>query len=82
MAGSKPFQSAGSLTLISIYVSLASQLVGNVAVVFMAREQVTQLSPSAQKLGWCVLAWVSTVAGNLCLTGSAANIIVAEKAAR
>ena len=29
---------------------------------------------------WLILAWVSTVAGNLTLVGSAANIIVCEKA--
>lgn len=29
---------------------------------------------------WTLLAWVSTVAGNLTLVGSAANIIVAEQA--
>ena len=29
---------------------------------------------------WLILAWVSTVAGNLTLIGSAANIIVAEQA--
>lgn len=81
-AGDKPFTTAGSIVLISIYVSIASQLVGNVPVVYMAQNQVSELSPKIQKLGWCIMAWVSTVAGNLTLTGSAANIIVAEKAAR
>jgi hypothetical protein len=82
VAGGRPFQSASSLVLISIYVALSSQLVGNVAVVFMAKDEVRDLPPHVQKFGWCVLAWVSTVAGNLMLTGSAANIIVAEKAVR
>ncbi len=40
VAGGKPFQSASSLILISIYVSLSSQLVGNVAVVYMAKHEV------------------------------------------
>lgn len=31
---------------------------------------------------WLILAWVSTVAGNLTLIGSAANLIVAEQARR
>ncbi len=31
---------------------------------------------------WLILAWVSTVAGNLTLIGSAANVIVAEQARR
>lgn len=30
--------------------------------------------------GWLILAWVSTVAGNLTLIGSAANLIVSEQA--
>lgn len=34
---------------------------------------------SAEK-AWLILAWVSTVAGNLTLVGSAANIIVCEQA--
>jgi len=29
-------------------------------------------------MAWIVLSWVSTIAGNLTLIGSAANIIVAE----
>lgn len=36
---------------------------------------------SASK-AWLILAWVSTVAGNLTLLGSAANIIVSEQARR
>jgi Na+/H+ antiporter NhaD/arsenite permease-like protein len=35
-----------------------------------------------QVFGWLMLAFVSTVAGNFTLVGSAANIIVAEKASR
>ena len=31
---------------------------------------------------WLILAWVSTVAGNLTLVGSAANLIVSEQARR
>lgn len=29
-------------------------------------------------MAWIILSWVSTIAGNLTLIGSAANIIVAE----
>nr|POF05295.1 putative transporter arsb [Quercus suber] len=38
------------------------------------------LSAADEKKAWLVLAWVSTVAGNLSLLGSAANIIVCEQA--
>lgn len=31
---------------------------------------------------WLILAWVSTVAGNLTIVGSAANLIVSEQARR
>lgn len=35
-------------------------------------------STAVQEYAWIIVAWVSTVAGNLTLVGSAANIIVAE----
>jgi len=38
------------------------------------------ISASGEKKAWLVLAWVSTVAGNLSLLGSAANLIVCEQA--
>lgn len=40
------------------------------------------ISPIAEKKAWLILAWVSTVAGNLSLLGSAANLIVCEQARR
>jgi Na+/H+ antiporter NhaD/arsenite permease-like protein len=42
----------------------------------------TAISPSKEKKAWLILAWVSTVAGNLSLLGSAANLIVCEQALR
>jgi Na+/H+ antiporter NhaD/arsenite permease-like protein len=59
-----------------------SQLVGNVPLVYMAANEMDKLPVDTQKFGWVMLAWVSTVAGNFTLCGSAANIIVAEKASR
>lgn len=76
------FQSWSSIAVLSTYIVTASQLVGNVPVVYMARNQVAQLDTKPQILGWLLLAFVSTVAGNLTLVGSAANIIVAEKSRR
>ena len=40
------------------------------------------ISSEEEKKAWLVLAWVSTVAGNLSLLGSAANLIVCEQARR
>lgn len=40
------------------------------------------ISPESEKKAWLILAWVSTVAGNLSLLGSAANLIVCEQARR
>lgn len=40
------------------------------------------ISSAEEKKAWLLLAWVSTVAGNLSLLGSAANLIVCEQARR
>ena len=40
------------------------------------------ISAANEKKAWLILAWVSTVAGNLSLLGSAANLIVCEQARR
>ena len=40
------------------------------------------ISEADEKKAWFILAWVSTVAGNLSLLGSAANLIVCEQARR
>lgn len=40
------------------------------------------ISPANEKKAWLILAWASTVAGNLSLLGSAANLIVCEQARR
>ena len=40
------------------------------------------ISHDSERKAWLILAWVSTVAGNLTLLGSAANLIVCEQARR
>lgn len=40
------------------------------------------ISKEDEKKAWLILAWVSTIAGNLSLLGSAANLIVCEQARR
>jgi Na+/H+ antiporter NhaD/arsenite permease-like protein len=82
IVGRKPFGTASSVICISLFVLIVSQFLGNVAVVQLALPNVEQLTDSQRKYAWALISFVSTVGGNLTITGSAANIIVAEKAAR
>ncbi len=67
------------ITLSAITVIL-SNLISNVPAVLLLKPIIAQLSnPQA---GWLTLAATSTLAGNLTLLGSVANLIVAEIAAR
>jgi Na+/H+ antiporter NhaD/arsenite permease-like protein len=59
--------------------AILSNLVSNVPAVMLLRTVVTSFpDPHA---GWLMLAMASTLAGNLTITGSVANIIVVERAA-
>lgn len=82
IVGPAPFQSFVSVFDISGFVLFASQLVGNVPIIQLAKPNVEGLDADSKRIAWAVLSFVATVGGNLTLTGSAANIIVAEKAAR
>jgi Na+/H+ antiporter NhaD/arsenite permease-like protein len=65
---------------LSIITVVLSNLVSNVPAVLLLRPFVTAMSnPTA---GWLTLAAASTLAGNLTLLGSVANLIVAESAQR
>jgi len=67
---------------IPIFVSstaLLSNVVSNVPAVMLLRTVVPGFPDP--RLGWLALAMASTLAGNLTITGSIANIIVAERAA-
>lgn len=55
-----------------------SNLLSNVPFVLIASHSVPSLSNP--ELFWCLLAFVSTIAGNLTIFGSVANMIVAETA--
>jgi Na+/H+ antiporter NhaD/arsenite permease-like protein len=59
--------------------AVLSNVVSNVPAVMLLRTVVTSF-PDPQA-GWLVLAMASTLAGNLTITGSIANIIVVERAA-
>ena len=61
---------------------ISSQLLGNVAVIQLAKPNVQILEDAQKKYAWAVISFVATVGGNLTITGSAANIIVAEKVRR
>ncbi len=74
--------SVGELSVLglSIITALLSNLVSNVPAVLLLKPIIAQLNnPSA---GWLTLAASSTLAGNLTLLGSVANLIVAESAGR
>lgn len=74
-----PYLRDDALALSLISVTL-SNLVSNVPAVLLLRPAVASLSNPAA--GWLTLAASSTLAGNLTLLGSVANLIVAETAAR
>jgi Na+/H+ antiporter NhaD/arsenite permease-like protein len=69
---------AGSGTGLALATALLSNLISNVPAVLLLRPFVLQSAHPAQ--GWLVLAMASTLAGNLTLMGSVANLIVAEAA--
>jgi Na+/H+ antiporter NhaD/arsenite permease-like protein len=82
IAGDNAFQSSSSMVGICVFVALASQFLGNVAVCQLAKPRIEPLDDDTRRLAWALVSFVSTVAGNLTLTGSAANLIVAEQAMR
>jgi Na+/H+ antiporter NhaD/arsenite permease-like protein len=57
---------------------LGSNIVSNVPLVLVAREWVPSMPDPAWH--WILLAWASTLAGNLTIFGSVANVIVLETA--
>jgi Na+/H+ antiporter NhaD/arsenite permease-like protein len=67
--------SAGAFTGVTVALS---NLVSNVPAVLVLRGWVPHLPDP--RLGWLLLAMVSTLAGNLTLVGSVANLIVVEQA--
>jgi Na+/H+ antiporter NhaD/arsenite permease-like protein len=69
---------AGRLTALSALSVLFSNVFSNVPFVMVAGPLVERL-PEA-RLGWLVLAMSSTLAGNLTIVGSVANMIVLEQA--
>jgi Na+/H+ antiporter NhaD/arsenite permease-like protein len=73
----KPLAFAGTAPL-AIVTLLLSNLISNVPAVLLFRPLVPQFADPTQ--AWLTLAAASTLAGNLTLIGSVANLIVAEQA--
>ncbi|KAK9039846.1 hypothetical protein V6N11_015032 [Hibiscus sabdariffa] len=74
------------LAVLALVILVLSNLVSNVPTVLLLGARMAAsaalISPAFEKKAWLILAWVSTVAGNLSLLGSAANLIVCEQACR
>lgn len=66
------------LSVFTIVTAMLSNLVSNVPAVMLLKSLVTRFS-NPHKV-WLTLAMASTLAGNLTITGSVANIIVVERA--
>ncbi|KAG4118364.1 hypothetical protein ERO13_D11G010100v2 [Gossypium hirsutum] len=74
------------IAVLAVVILLLSNVASNVPTVLLLGGRVAAsaaaISASEEKKAWLILAWVSTVAGNLSLLGSAANLIVCEQARR
>ncbi|KAF3946122.1 hypothetical protein CMV_027578 [Castanea mollissima] len=78
------------ITILAVVILFMSNLASNVPTVLLlgarvaasAAASAAAVSAADEKKEWLILAWVSTVAGNLSLLGSAANLIVYEQARR
>ncbi|TVU27670.1 hypothetical protein EJB05_19166 [Eragrostis curvula] len=72
--------------ILALVILLLSNVASNVPTVLLLGARVAAsaaaISPAAETNAWLILAWTSTVAGNLSLLGSAANLIVCEQARR
>jgi Na+/H+ antiporter NhaD/arsenite permease-like protein len=68
-----------AIPMFAVTTALLSNVVSNVPAVMLLRTLVPGFPEP--RLGWLVLAMASTLAGNLTITGSVANIIVVERAA-
>jgi Na+/H+ antiporter NhaD/arsenite permease-like protein len=69
----------GVLSLVS---AVLSNLVSNVPAVLLFKPVIPAMPPASQETAWLALAMSSTLAGNLTVLGSVANLIVVENARR
>jgi Na+/H+ antiporter NhaD/arsenite permease-like protein len=68
--------------LLSVVSAALSNLVSNVPAVLLFEPVIAALTPAVQETAWLALAMSSTLAGNLTVLGSVANLIVVENARR
>ena len=78
LQGSIDVQQVVGLIVYSLIVLVGSNTVSNVPLVLLLGPSIPSLSSPFQS--WLLLSFVSTVAGNLTLVGSVANLIVASRA--
>jgi len=75
---------SSGIAVLAIVILVLSNLASNVPTVLLLGGRVAAsaaaISAADEKKAWLILAWVSTVAGNLSLLGLAANLIVCEQA--
>ncbi|KAG9441325.1 hypothetical protein H6P81_017179 [Aristolochia fimbriata] len=78
--------SPNGVIVLAFVIIILSNIASNVPTVLLLGTRVAAsaaaISAAEEKKAWLILAWVSTVAGNLSLLGSAANLIVCEQARR
>jgi Na+/H+ antiporter NhaD/arsenite permease-like protein len=78
LAGRLGTGSPSGLVLLSGLLTVGSNLVSNVPMVLLTGPHLAALGDPER--AWALVAFVTTVAGNLTLVGSVANLIVAERA--
>jgi Na+/H+ antiporter NhaD/arsenite permease-like protein len=70
------------LAVLGIGSAVLANVVSNVPGVLLVSPFVSAMNPQVRELGWLTLAMSSTLAGNLTVVGSVANLIVIEGARR
>jgi Na+/H+ antiporter NhaD/arsenite permease-like protein len=68
--------------MLSVAAAAVSNVVSNVPAVLLFAPLVGAVAPASRETAWLALAMASTLAGNLTLLGSVANLIVVERAKR
>jgi len=70
------------IDLLSVTAAVLSNLVSNVPAVLLFEPVMHAMPPASRNGAWLALAMSSTLAGNLTILGSVANLIVVENARR
>jgi Na+/H+ antiporter NhaD/arsenite permease-like protein len=78
--GDQPWLRDHPLDLLSVAAAVLSNVVSNVPAVLLFKPVIPALPPGVQETAWLALAMSSTLAGNLTVLGSVANLIVVEQA--